>query len=378
MKTHALLSPSGADRWVACPASVWMEKDLPRTSSRAADEGSAAHELADICLTDGKQPSEFIGCQFHDFPDWPVTDEMAEHVATYCDMVRSIGGVLLPEDRVSIAHITGETDAGGTSDAVILIDDEIVIVDLKYGMGVRVDAENNRQMLMYADAVRESLDGLATTAQRVRMVICQPRLNHVSEWVLTLPELADHIVEIAKVAKVALALSKRATLPPISAFSPGEKQCRFCKAQSQCPALTSLVLDAFESGEPDSATPAPDLSVLMDKIDLIEPWCKAVRAEVERRLLAGKDVDGYKLVKGKKGNRQWIDEKSAAGFLLTAGLTSGQLFGESLQSPAKIEKFYNKSLEILITQKEGKPSVARYDDKRPAIDLAAEAINCFE
>ena len=118
------------------------------------------------------------------------------------------------------------------------------------------------------------------------------------------------------------------------------------------------------------------LSAALGKIDLIEDWCKAVRAEAERRLLAGQPVPGWKLVQGKKGARQWADAKAAEDALKSMRLKPDDMYEMKLISPTTAEKLYKAGtigprqwphLQGLITQSEGKPHVAPESDSRPAL-----------
>jgi hypothetical protein len=117
----------------------------------------------------------------------------------------------------------------------------------------------------------------------------------------------------------------------------------------------------------------------MDKVDLVEVWCKAIRAEVERRLFAGERVTGYKLVEGKRGNRQWSDEEQATKALKAAKLKAEEMYSKKLISPTEAEKRLKGSpaqwakVEGLITQSAGKPSVAKATDKRPEVAVNATA-----
>lgn len=206
---HARLSPSGAHRWMACPGSVVLEAAFPDKGSVYADEGTAAHMLAAWCLADRLDPDGYIGEVIRvGERQFPVTKAMAEHVADYVKLVRdlSAGKQLLVERKVPIGHLTGESGATGTSDAVIVdaANRTLVVADLKYGMGVKVDAIGNHQLQMYALGAYEAYSLLADF-QTVSMYIHMPRLNHVSEYHITVPELlqfADRVREAAaKVGK---------------------------------------------------------------------------------------------------------------------------------------------------------------------------------
>lgn len=139
---HAELSPSSAVRWMTCPGSVALCQGVTEAPSPYADEGTDAHELAAICLTTNTNAADHLGRVME--LGHKVDADMARHVQTYLDYVREVvagtGGVLLVEQRLPISGITGEADAHGTSDAVILTDDEVIVIDLKYGMGETVDA----------------------------------------------------------------------------------------------------------------------------------------------------------------------------------------------------------------------------------------------
>lgn len=169
-------------------------------------------------------------------------------------------------------------------------------------------------------------------------------------------------------------------------LNPGEKQCRFCKAKSTCPALLAEVTNAV-GGEPATAEDFAQfvpidttdgigdnyLSLAMDKVGLVEDWCKAIRAEVERRLLRGDKVPGYKLVEGKQGIRRWVDADKAEAALKALKLKQDEIFERELISPTAAEKLLKKTpekwdkLQGLISRNPGKPSVAPATDKRPEL-----------
>lgn len=409
---HAKLSPSGAHRWMACPGSVVLEADYPDQGSAYADEGTAAHTLAAYVLQDKTEADEYIGEVIHvGERKFTVDKTMAGHVGNYVKLVRELaaGHTLLVERKVPIGHLTGETGATGTADAVIIDTDQeaITVVDLKYGMGVQVDAVENPQLMMYALGAYEAYSVLGDFSY-VSMYIHMPRLNHVSEYHIPVHELVAFGDQVrAAASNVGLAMEhvsmeRKNTSGPIRPygewFKPGEKQCRFCKAKSSCPALLAEVTEVV-GGKPataeDFAQFTPDaadelgsagdnyLSMAMAKVGLVEDWCKAIRAEVERRLLRGDSVPGYKLVEGKLGNRQWTSQDEAEAAMKSMRLKQDEMYERKIISPTAAEKVLKQNpakwekLQKLITRNPGKPSVAPAADKRPALAVHTATADDF-
>lgn len=368
---HAKLSPSGAKKWIACPGSHALE---------SVAEG----EFVERCYS------------------MEVTEEMAEYVQVYVDGVRErvetykLAGAesvtLLVEQSLPIGHITGEKGATGTGDAVILVvwPDGTALVevrDLKTGMGVEVFAEGNEQLMLYTLGVIEE-HGLLYEFARAVLSIHQPRLKHEpSEWETDI----DKVVEFGEYAKQRAALAITAKEFPSnwigrehSYLTPGE-HCRtsFCKARATCPKLAEFVeesvgadfevLPTMPQPEPMADEPDDALSAKMTAVDLIEDWCKAVRAEVERRLLAGVPVPGYKLVQGKRSPRAWGNAEEVEAVFKSMRLKQEEMYDFKLISPTSAEKLLKDSpkrwnrVVPLIVQNEGRPSVAPESDKRPAL-----------
>lgn len=401
MADHAKLSPSAAHRWMRCPGSLRMSENIPRTSSVYADEGTAAHALLEACLSTGAPVDSFIGQTILVVDDtgWVVSPEMAAAVQVAIDNVARIaaaGDTLWLEERVDFGTAIGlpAGEAFGSADVLAYLPDEkeLQVHDYKHGAGEVVSASEddgspNPQLALYA------LGSLAKhpEAKVVRLVIHQPRARGYegpSEHVMTRDALLAW-------AETVLHPAVLATTQPDQPLIAGSKQCRWCPAKAACPALREYALEDQFTGSlatpedflaavpvatmPDEAPVVPStwLAAVMSKADMIEEWLTAVRAEVERRLLAGEEVPGFKLVQGRQGNRAWGDPVAVEKHLKERlRLTKDEMYDLKLISPTTAEKLAkNKGigprqwaqLQTMITRSEGKPHVAPVSDPRPAL-----------
>jgi hypothetical protein len=393
---HSKWSASGFEQKMLCPGSHLLQAGAPDNTSVYAAEGTAAHQVLTWALQYNTQASAFIGRYIDVAPAYTieVTAEMAEHVQVCVDYCRDAcgeWGVMLVDQRVNYARFLGvpADDAWGTADVILLLGEEIIVVDFKYGQGVAVEAANNPQMSLYALG---ALDGYSMAGDflRARLVISQPRVRRApSEWdtpVEALIEWADTHASRTVADCITAAFGGNVE----EFLNPGEKQCKFCRAKATCPALREEVAftfaerqpaspDEFRNLEPAHETDADWISAALDKVDMIEDWCKAIRAEAEKRLLAGDEVPGYKLVAGKRGARQWIDSAAVEEYLRkTLRLTIEQAYDLKLISPTSAEKLKKSGvigdrqwtkIQELITQSTGKPHVAPVTDSRPALEI---------
>ena len=425
MNLHSKFSPSAAHRWLNCPASMWLEQDLPDVGNSAhAELGTAAHFLAAECLMHEQNADEVLNCwigiQAHVAywldPDvdanpkrYRVDLEMATNTQAYLDAVRSQaeGNQLLVEQRVDFSEFTGQPNSFGTADAIVLTPTEIQVHDLKYGQGVRVSADNNEQLKLYALGAIQEYSLLGDFSQ-VRMLIHQPRLGAVSEEVMQLDELLawGEAVKRAVVGIVGLNAgldSGEIGLDELSNHAkPSIKACHWCKAKASCIAAErqhlQSIIGEFDDVKQIELVPAIEaaiadvpnadnarLSRLYAASTLIRNWLDAVDEAVYSKMLAGENIPDFKLVAGRKGARKWADDAQAEAMLKSMRLKVDEMYDLKLISPTTAEKLKKSEVigprqwakvEALFVQSAAKPAVVPVSDKRPALDV--NPINDFD
>lgn len=265
---------------------------------------------------------------------------------------------------------------------------QIHTVDLKYGKGVRVDAEKNSQAMLYALGVLHDYGFIYDFKDTdiVNCVIVQPRLDHISEFKISVGELLKWAEEVVRPAAAKC-------LEESPEFHPGEVQCRFCRARASCSALASYSLktamedfsvieDAAEQDElvlkdVHKLTPK-EVGGLLNKVDALESWVKALRGYALGELQSGVEIPGWKMVQGRAGSRFWIDQDKTIERLKKDGFKKKDYIEEKFVSPATVDKLLKKKkldpepYKALCSQKEGSPSLAKETDKRPEIPTAVE------
>ena len=403
MSNHAKLSASGSHRWMNCPGSIRMEEGFEDKGSKFAAEGTAAHFLGAECLEQDKDPKDYEGKFIRvlsngdgaiiDHPvairtvkdPFEVDDEMIDNVATYVDAIRAAKGhdKLLIEQRLDFSDWV--PDGFGTADAVIIRDGVIEIHDLKYGKGVMVHAQDNYQLLLYALGAYAAYS-VVYSFDTIRLVIHQPRLQHLSEASITVDALLAFAGTVEEAAKQAL--------QPDAPCVAGEVQCKWCKAKAVCSEAARLTANTvgmtFENLTEDDTPLAPgpefvtneQLPNVFAKLDFIRNWCDAVHDFMLEELTKGSGITGYKLVAGRMGNRAWGDKAEAEKMMKSMRLKHDEMYTDKLISPTDADRLLKKKspkrwarISKLITRSEGKPAIAPESDKRPALPKPGDAFN---
>lgn len=374
-----------------CPGSVALATKVERTESTFANEGTAAHMLAERCLRQDLDAEKFRGCVIDirgsefiagKVPDgvhtFLVDAEMIEAVQLYLDVVREIKA---SADEFEIEH---KVDVGpflpgvfGTGDVIAYhqtaTGGRVSLVDLKYGKGVAVEVDDNEQLLTYAAGVANRYHNRGV--DEIELVIVQPRSPHrlgpVRRWQTDMLGLMEHVHAIQAAAE-----KIKGKNAPLVAGS----HCKFCDAAPICPAIRDKVFTAIgaklENGriiavsDPTKFTPE-QLAEAMANSAIVLTWLRGVEQYAHAEAMRGRVPPGYKLV-GKRALRRWADETTAVDTLRLLGLDDDEIYETKLASPAVVEKLLPKkeraTLSGLVVKASSGSVLAPLDDPRPAID----------
>lgn len=379
---HALLSASGAHRWLHCTGSPLLEKDFPDSTSVYAQEGTLAHELCELKLkkyttsmpkrTYTKARNKIMKSELWQNEMEMTSDAYLEYVI---DIILSykIAPVVLIEKRVDFSRYVPE--GFGTADCLILAGDTLHVVDYKHGKGVVVDADHNPQMMLYALGAMSELS-LLYRFKFVHMTIVQPRVNNISEFTMTAEELIEWGETIVK-PKAEAAMSGKGE------FEAGD-WCRFCRAKRQCKTRyesnDSLYPELSERHDPRLIT-LDELGRYLKRGKDMAAWLEDMKEYALSESLAGAEVPGWKAVEG-RGSRAFTDTDEAVDTLIKNGIDESVLYERRVLTLAQMEKAVGKKafgelVGDLVVKNPGKPTLVEESDKRPKITNQATAADVF-
>ena len=376
-RAHAKYSASGSKIWLGCPGSIVEQENYPDSSSPAADEGTLAHEIADLCLDNNQDADFYVGKSLKELaieissfrPDHLIEREMTNYVQEYLQYVRSYetsGSILFTEKRVDFSNIVPE--GFGTLDASVLIPELRIlhIFDLKYGIGVTVDAFENTQGQMYALGLLNEI-GFLDEFDTVRIHIVQPRKNNFPHWDITVAEL----VTFGEYVK------NRITSTEIVAGD----HCDWCKARFDCVTRAkyneNVILSQFDDldEEPldsNKLTKEQKATILRHKSS-IEKFLRDISSSAYHLLMAGEDFPGQKLVQS-KANRIFNEEGEAA----LIEMLGEKAYNKKIIGIGDAEKLLGKKeVALLAVVPEGKIIMVDSSDPRSSV-LLDDVTSCFD
>lgn len=383
---HALLSPSGASRWLACTPSARLETEFADKAGDAAAEGTLAHSLGEllILLKTGRiskanynkklkaiQADKFYGNDMMEYCE----DYAVYVMETFSAAIgRTKDALLFTETKLDLTEFI--PDGFGTADINIVADHILDFIDLKYGKGVEVSAIENKQMMVYALGALSQFDFLYNIST-VRMHIYQPRMDNISVWEIDATELkqwgSDELVPKAKMA-----------FAGEGEFVPG-KHCQFCRARPTCRAHAEKQIEIFEY-DLKAARLLTDVEVsdVLSRAKDLTSWLTEIKDyALDQAVNNSKKWPGYKLVAG-RADRFYTDPQAVADKLLKAGFTEEKIYepkellGITKMEKAITKKVFAEELSELVKKPAGKPTLAPADDQRPELNSLDKATSDFE
>ena len=374
---HALLGPSSAARWIACPPSVRLCEQFEDAESEYAKEGSLAHEIAELkvrkLIDPGLTSRKFTAAmkklkekELYQEEMQGYTDEYVEFIQEQMYSYETTPHISVEQKVDFSQYVPG---GFGTADCILISNDTLHVIDFKYGKGVPVSVENNAQLLLYALGAYLAYE-MIFPIEHIKMSIVQPRLTGIDTWECSL----DYLLTFAKKAqeKAVMALNGKGD------FECGE-HCKFCKAKATCKARANanLELAKYEFKAIELLT-LEEIGEILQKAKDLDNWVKELEKYALAESLKGNNVPGWKAVNG-RGSRSFKNTDDAIKVLK---ITLTMLYERKYLTLAQMEKVigkkdFNNLVGNLIVMNVGKPTLVDASDKREAITNRIKAEDEF-
>ena len=362
---HAFLSPSSAERWYHCPPSAWLCEQFPDLGSVFAAEGTEAHSLCEYLLGKYLDHSDLVdprpGMQYYTSEMEECCQDYADYVAELVEGLKKDGfcPAVYVEQRVDLRRFIPESM--GTSDCVIVGQDEIVIVDFKYGM-YPVPA-TSLQLRIYALGACEMFSALYDFTS-VRMVVYQPRLGNVDVCSMTVSDLYAW-------AEGELSIRAQSAFTGQGEYAVGE-WCRNCRARRQCRELAKKQLEIarYDFRDPPLLSDE-EIADVLSRVDGLVSWANSVKEYALSSALSGRRIAGWKVVEG-RAVRKFSDDTAVCARVSAAGYDpyEKKMLGVTALEKMLGRKDFHNLLSDLVIRQAGKPVLVPQEDKRPEMDLA--------
>lgn len=365
-KAHAILSASSSHRWLHCPPSARLCETYEDKGSDYAAEGTDAHSLCEYKLRmalgmEATDPTEHLTWYNEEMLD--CANGYASYILELVEVAKETCAdpVVLIEQRVDFSRWVEQ--GFGTSDAIIISDGTLRVVDYKHGLGVLVEADNNPQMMCYALGALELFD-VIYDFDTVAMTVYQPRRQNVSTFEMSKDDLYRWADEVLKpTAELAFAGDGN--------FLCGE-WCGFCKAKHECRARAeaNLMLAQYDFKLPPLLEDT-EIEVILSRADQLVSWVNDIKEYALQQAISGKEWTGFKLVEG-RSNRRYTDEAAVTQTVTDAGFDpyERKLLGITAMQKLLGKSRFDELLSAYIEKPQGKPTLVPESDKRPVMNNA--------
>ena len=400
-RAHAVLSASGAYRWMNCIPSARLEEQFPNESSIYAQMGTAVHEFCEYLVRkDLHQRVKMPQSEFY-------TEEALRNAEIYREFVaesvaklerEGLSPLVLVEEKLNFSNIVPQ--GYGTGDCLILAKGKIHVIDYKNGHHM-VSADHNSQLMLYGLGALNMYDYLFDV-QEVTLSIVQPNVENISSFTCSKQELLEWGEKVKPIAKLAFEGKGEQKAGEWCFFCRAKPVCRACmdEALSLCkeefldldegvlaeerasPKEVVEETDMTAPYNPDTEAPVfrqpglvpmAELEEVLPTLNRISSWIEAVFAFVSAEAINhGVPIKGYKVVEG-RSKRVFTDVKAVEDTAVKNGYTD--IYKQQMISLTEFEKLMGKKkfAEILgsyVTKPPGKLALVPDSDPRDAVDVS--------